>query len=115
MYDIPYASVYGDIVIDEKVDGENVIEGQINLIDYLGCYEQGDKLKTTGCERTGCIFCAFGCKSEKAPNRFQRLKETHPKQYDYCINGGEMVEGKWQPNKDGLGLGKVLDYINVKY
>lgn len=29
--------------------------------------------------------------------------------------GGEMVDGKWQPSKDGLGLGKVLDYINVKY
>ena len=27
----------------------------------------------------------------------------------------EMVDGKWQPNKKGLGLGKVLDYIGVKY
>lgn len=115
MHNLPYATVYGEIVIDEKVDGENIIEGQMNIIDYLGCHEQGDKLKTTGCKRTGCIFCAFGCKTEKAPNRFQRLKETHPRQYDYCINGGEMVDGKWQPNKDGLGLGKVLDYINVKY
>ena len=22
---------------------------------------------------------------------------------------------KWQPSKEGLGLGKVLDYIGVKY
>ena len=30
--------------------------------------------------------------------------------------GGEYNEdGKWQPNKEGLGLGKVLDYIGVKY
>ena len=29
--------------------------------------------------------------------------------------GGEMVDGKWQPNKEGLGLGKVLDYIGVNY
>ena len=29
--------------------------------------------------------------------------------------GGEMVDGKWQPNKEGLGLGKVLDYIGVDY
>ena len=26
-----------------------------------------------------------------------------------------MVDGKWQPNKEGLGLGKVLDYIGVDY
>jgi 3'-phosphoadenosine 5'-phosphosulfate sulfotransferase (PAPS reductase)/FAD synthetase len=114
-YNVPYASVYGDIVIDESVDGENVIEGQMNLIDYLGCYEEGDRLTTTGCDRTGCIFCMFGCHLEKEPNRFQRLKETHPRQYEYCIGGGEMVDGKWQPNKEGLGLGKVLDYIGVKY
>ena len=114
-FNVPYCPVYGDIVIDQKVDGDKVIEGQINLIDYLECYDQEDKLKTTGCNRTGCIFCMFGCHLEKEPNRFQRLKETHPRQYEYCIGGGEMVDGKWQPNKEGLGLGKVLDYINVKY
>ena len=114
-YNVPYCSVYGDIVIDEKVDGENILEGQMNMIDYLGCHTQEDKLKTTGCNRTGCIFCMFGCHLEKEPNRFQMLKETHPKQYKYCIGGGEMVDGKWQPSKEGLGLGKVLDYIGVEY
>ena len=92
-FDVPYCSVYGDIVPDNE----------------------GTLLKTTGCDRTGCIFCMFGCHLEKEPNRFQRLKETHPRQYEYCIGGGEMVDGKWQPSKEGLGLGKVLDYINVKY
>lgn len=115
-YNVPYCSVYGDIVIDEQVDGENILSGQINLIDYLGCHTEEDKLTTTGCDRTGCIFCMFGCHLEKEPNRFQRLKETHPRQYDYCIGGGEYnEEGKWQPSKEGLGLGKVLDYIGVKY
>lgn len=90
-FNVPYCPVYGDVVSDN---------GQ---------------LKTTGCSRTGCMFCMFGCHLEKEPNRFQRLKETHPKQYEYCINGGEMVDGKWQPNKEGLGLGKVLDYIKVEY
>lgn len=90
-YNVPYCSIYGDIV------------------------ETNKGLQTTGCSRTGCIFCMFGCHREKEPNRFQRLKQTHPRQYDYCINGGEMVDGKWQPSKDGLGLGKVLDYIGVKY
>ena len=92
-FDVPYCSVYGDIV---PVD-------------------DGTLLKTTGCDRTGCIFCMFGCHLEKEPNRFQRLKETHPRQYEYCIGGGEMIDGKWQPSKEGLGLEKVLDYINVKY
>ena len=114
-YDIPYCSVYGDIRVKQKVDNDRVFEGQMNLIDYLGCYEEEDQLETTGCDRTGCIFCMFGCHLEKEPNRFQRLKETHPRQYNYCINGGEMVDGKWQPSKEGLGLGKVLDYIGVKY
>lgn len=111
-YDVPYCSVYGDIQIKHEKDN---FEGQMNLIDYLDCYESEDLLETTGCDRTGCIFCMFGCHLEKEPNRFQRLKKTHPRQYQYCINGGEMVDGNWQPSKEGLGLGKVLDYIGVKY
>ncbi|MGN1167179.1 MAG: phosphoadenosine phosphosulfate reductase family protein [Lachnospiraceae bacterium] len=110
-YDVPYASVYGDIV---PTSDEEQIEGQITTFDILGEYD-GTLLKTTGCNRTGCIFCMFGCHLEKEPNRFQRLKETHPRQYEYCIGGGEMVDGKWQPNKEGLGLAKVLDYIGVDY
>jgi 3'-phosphoadenosine 5'-phosphosulfate sulfotransferase (PAPS reductase)/FAD synthetase len=90
-FNLPYCSVYGEIV------------------------ETDSGLVTTGCNRTGCVFCTFGCHMEKEPNRFQRLKETHPRQYNYCINGGEMVDGMWQPSKEGLGLGKVLDYIGVDY
>lgn len=90
-FNVPYCSVYGDIV------------------------EENGHFKTTGCDRTGCIFCGFGCHLERGHNRFERLKETHPRQYEYCIGGGEMVDGKWQPSKEGLGLGKVLDYIGVKY
>lgn len=75
---IPYASVYGEIKVDEK-----------------------GKYYTTGCQRTGCMFCGFGCHLEKYPNRFQRLAKTHPKQYDYIINK--------------LGFGEVLQYIGVEY
>ena len=110
-YNVPYCSVYGEIVPTD--DGEQ-FEGQLTTFDVLNDYG-GTQLKTTGCNRTGCIFCGFGCHLEAEPNRFQRLKETHPRQYEYCINGGEKVDGKWQPNKEGLGLGKVLDYINVEY
>lgn len=103
-YNVPYCPVYGEIVYTDA-DG----------FEYGQTLTGDGKLKTTGCDRTGCIFCGFGCHLEKEPNRFQRLKQTHPKQYEYCINGGEMVNGKWQPNEKGLGLGKVLDYIGVKY
>jgi 3'-phosphoadenosine 5'-phosphosulfate sulfotransferase (PAPS reductase)/FAD synthetase len=103
-YNVPYCSVYGDIVYTDS-DGN----------EYATALVEDAPMKTTGCNRTGCIFCMFGCHLEKEPNRFQRLKETHPRQYEYCINGGEMVDGKWQPSKEGLGLGYVLDYIGVKY
>ena len=112
-FNIPYASVYGDIVVNEE-DTEGSIDGQVTIYEVLEDYKQVN-LKTTGCVRTGCIFCGYGCHLEKEPNRFQMLKRTHPKQYEYCINGGEMIDGKWQPNKNGLGLGKVLDYIGVDY
>lgn len=110
-YNVPYCSVYGDILVD---NGDESPE-QLNIIDYLQCWDEQDKLKTTRCDRTGCIFCMFGCHLENEPNRFQRLKETHPRQYEFCIGGGEMVDGKWQPSKKGLGLGHVLDYIGVQY
>lgn len=92
-YKIPYChEIYGEIVHDEN------------------------GYRTTGASRTGCIFCGFGCHLEKEPNRFQKLKETHPKQWNYCINGGEYDEnGIWKPSKDGLGMCKVLDYIGVNY
>lgn len=111
-FNVPYCPVYGEIHVKPPVGTE---EGQMNVIDYIGCWDETDILETTGCSRTGCIFCMFGCHLEQEPNRFQRLKETHPRQYEYCIGGGEMVDGKWQPLKEGLGLGKVLDYIGVKY
>ncbi len=109
---IPYCSIYGDIVVSNN---DGIPDSQVNIIDCIGCYDETDKLTTTGCDRTGCIFCMFGCHLEKEPNRFQKLKRTHPRQYEYCIGGGEMIDGKWQPNKYGLGLYKVLDYIGVKY
>lgn len=112
-YDVPYCKVYGDIRV--KPHGVDVPDNQIDIVDYLGCYEPEDTLETTGCKRTGCMFCMFGCHLEKEPNRFQRLKQTHPRHYEFCIGGGEMVDGMWQPNKKGLGIGHVLDYINVKY
>lgn len=100
---LPMASVYGEVVYAENAQ-------QLRLCD------QGESLKTTGCDRTGCIFCGFGCHLEKSPTRFQKLKETHPRQYEYCIGGGEFNEdGIWQPNKQGLGMGYVFEQLNAIY
>ena len=110
-FSVPYASVYGKIV--KKQSGS--LENQLNMIDCLEDYTEEDALETTGEKRTGCIFCLFGCHLEPTPNRIQRLKQTHPNQYNYCVNGGEYVDGKWQPSKEGLGLKKVMEYIGVPY
>lgn len=106
---LPIASVYGNI--------EYVVEpDQMRIEDYGIECDSVEELRTTGCRRTGCIFCAFGCHLEKEPSRFQLLKETHPKQYKYCIGGGEYNEdGVWQPNKEGLGMGHVFETLNRIY
>lgn len=111
-YNVPYCSVYGEII---KQTPDDVPDGQMDFSDIDGKYEETEKLTTTGMKRTGCMYCMFGCHLEKDPNRFQKMKKTHPRQYEYCIGGGEMVDGRWQPNKKGLGLGYVLDYMNIKY
>ena len=105
---IPIASVYGDVVYKEDSD-------QMRIEDYGidGCGTE--ELCTTGCDRTGCIFCAFGAHLEKVESRFERLKRTHPRQYEYCIGGGEYINGVWQPSKGGLGMGHVFDELNKIY
>lgn len=81
-FNIPYCSIYGEI------------------IEHNGRYE------TTGAKRTGCMFCMFGAHLEEEPNRFQRMKITHPKQYQFCLK--PMDDG-------GLGLQEVLEYLNIPY
>ena len=81
-FDLPYSSVYGEILQDGN-----------------------GKYYTTGCDRTGCVFCGFGCHLEKEPNRFQRLKQTHPKLWEYCMK-------PW--DEGGLGMKEVLEYIGVE-
>ncbi len=97
---LPIAEPYGEVI---ELECQYTFDGE-------EC-----KYATTGCNRTGCIFCAFGTHLEKEPTRFQRLKETHPKQYDYCLNGGGFINGIWQPNKQGLGMRYVFEEINKLY
>ncbi len=89
---LPIASVYGDVVRD-------VVQG-----DLFG--EPSVIYKTTGLRRTGCMFCMFGVHLERYPNRFQRMRVTHPRMHEYCIRPAE---------RGGLGLGKVLDYMGIQY
>ena len=56
---------------------------------------------TTKCDRTGCIYCGFGVHLEKEPNRYQRLEQTHPQLYNYCM--------------DKLGFKEVCEFMNIPY
>lgn len=82
-YNVPIAKVYGDVKRKED-----------------GC------LYCTGLRRTGCMFCMYGVQYEESPNRFEKMKMTHPKQYEWCMRDVE---------KGGLGLDKVLTYMNIPH
>lgn len=122
---IEIAPIYGEIIAVDKYGYE------YEPIPGIEC-----QYKTTGCNRTGCIYCAFGAHLEKGETRFQRLARTHPKQYEYCMKGGQWVDnpkydptapkmdGDWQnwnpkkiwvPSKEGLGMKKVFDDCNAIY
>ena len=99
--DIPLASVYGDIVVDYFA--MNQCDNQMSLSDYGSSEKETPILKTTGCERTGCMFCGYGCHLEKSPNRFERMKQTHPKIYDYIMRS---------KSDGGLGYKEIIEWIN---
>jgi 3'-phosphoadenosine 5'-phosphosulfate sulfotransferase (PAPS reductase)/FAD synthetase len=120
------ATVYGDIV---AVDDGGL---EYEPIPGIPC-----NMKCTGCQRTGCVFCGFGAHMERAgESRFQRLARTHPRQYEYCMGGGQWVDNPaydpaapemdgvwknwnpkkiWVPSKEGLGMKKVFDDCNAIY
>lgn len=92
-----------------------IYENQIEIAPVYGkvIFENG-KYFTTGCKRTGCIFCMFGahCRDD---DRFLRLKETHPVQYNYCMGGGSYDDGVWKPTKEGLGMRHVIEELHKLY
>ena len=77
IYNLNMCPVYGDLIFDEA----------------------RNKLVVTGEPRTGCMGCMFGCHLEKSPNRFERMKISHPHMYNYFI--------------DKLNFKSVLYYINI--
>lgn len=56
---------------------------------YSKIYDMGEK-------RTGCMFCMFGMHMSDG-DRFERMKKTHLKMYDYCM--------------DKLKMREVIDYV----
>lgn len=73
-----------------------------DIWDYIEKYNiPYSKIYAMGEKRTGCMFCMFGVHLEKGENRFQRMRISHPKQYNFCINI--------------LGIGKCLDYLGIPH
>lgn len=77
-----------------------------DIWDYVKLHDVSySPIYDMGYNRTGCVFCAFGVHLQQSDdthrNRFELLAMTHPKLHKYC-----MVD---------LGMGRVLDYMNVPY
>ena len=105
-FNLPICSVYGEVVRD--YDETDVVDGQMDMSELdpsFGIFDIGTPtLKTTGCRRTGCMFCGFGCHLEKEQDsRFLKMKETHPKQYEWIMK-------PW--DEGGLGYKHVIDWMN---
>lgn len=67
-------------------------------------------LRTTKAQRTGCTMCGFGIHLEKRPHRFDRLRESNPKEWDFWMHRVcKDAAGNW------YGWGRVLDYIGVEW
>lgn len=96
-YNLRIAEVYGDIVVKDA----NGISGQACIAELAD--DENVNLMTTGCHRTGCIFCGYGCHNEKGKGRFELLKITHPKIYEYIMK--PVARG-------GLGYKEIIDWLN---
>lgn len=91
----------------------NIVEVDSNNNEVLkGC---GTKLRFSGVQRTGCIFCGFGMHLDTlkgGTSRFELLRQTQPKLFDYCMRGGKFDEqGLWIPH-NGLGMAFVIEWLN---
>lgn len=97
---LPICSVYGEVVTDYEAMGQ--CENQMSFADFGIFYNERPLLKTTGCQRTGCVLCGFGCHLEKEPNRFQMLKETHPKFHNLL----------YVLKNNGVTYAEAIDWVN---
>lgn len=110
-YQIPIAGVYGEVKTEYAGDGK----GEHDSLD-LGIFDKGKPIyTTTGCSRTGCVYCGFGCHREKSPNRWEIAEQfSNPAIIDYMMRGGNFdINGIWKPDERGLGFWFVIEWINV--
>lgn len=65
-----------------------------DILNYINEYNvKIPKLYEMGYTRNGCMYCGFGVQLEsEGENRYQKLKKTHPVQYNYFIkNFGDLM------------------------
>lgn len=90
-------------------------DNDIDIADAYGSVifnKNKQEYYTTGCKRTGCIFCLFGITQDKG--RIADLQIQEPKLADYVLRGGEFGEdGYWKPNNTGLGYWFVIEWLNI--
>ena len=73
-----------------------------DIMEYIQTYNVPmSTIYSMGYKRTGCMFCMFGTHLEKEPNKFQLMKNTHPKLYRYCM--------------EDLGLHDVMNFAGIKH
>lgn len=88
--------------------GETEIESIIPAIYGEIVRDADGTLRTTKAQRTGCSMCGFGIHMEGRPHRFDLLRESNPKEWEFWMKHIYQDEdGKW------WGFGDVLDYIGV--
>lgn len=90
---------YGCNVFYERKDNQSrplSFWNDDDIIEYIKRYDvKIPKLYDMGYSRNGCMYCGFGVHLEpKGQNRYQRLKDTHPIQYQYFMNnfGNLMID-----------------------
>lgn len=90
---------YGCNVFHERKDNQSrplSFWNDEDILEYIKRYNiKVPKLYDMGYSRNGCMYCGFGVQLEpEGQNRYQRLKETHPVQYQYFISnfGNLMVD-----------------------
>ena len=94
-------SVYGKVVTDYETMGQ--CKNQMSLAEFGIFDDERPLLKTTGCQRTGCVLCGFGCHLEKqGQGRFERLKKTHPKFHNLL----------YHIKNNGVTYAEAIDWVN---
>ena len=76
-----------------------------DIWDYLKLKEVPySSIYDMGYHNTGCMFCLFGYHNDSIPTRFDRMKQTHPKQYRYCMEVLDLKTVIAWLEKTGRGL-----------